>query len=631
MANDTPTPASHDAAQLQARFQQAFALHQQGQFADAWAIYAQIVKQQPNHFDCLHLLGVIALQTGNYPLAVDLIGRAIAIHPGSAAFYANRGNALQKLGQSKAAVADYDKAVSLQPDYAQAYNNRGSALQDLGQLEAALASYDKSIALAPGYAQAYSNRGSVLQDLKLFDDAIASFDKAIALEPDFADAHNNRGNALQTLRQFDDALASFDKAISLRPDYAEAYSNRGNALQALKQLDAAIASFDTAISLRPDYADAYVNRGNALQERKQLDAAVASFDKAISLKPDFAEAHGNRGSALHEMKQLDAAIASFDKAVSIKPGFAEAHWNKALTLLLSGDLENGWPLYEWGWTNGHRGKKRDFKQPLWLGTESLSGKTILLHSEQGLGDAIQFGRYAKDVAALGARVLLEVPKALTGLLSGLDGVSGIVEQGKELPDFDYHCPLLSLPLAFKTGPTNIPASRAYLKSDTEKLRHWTARLGAKTRPRVGLVWSGNKDHRRDRDRSIALSQLLPHLPDTCEYVSLQKDVRDTDQAALQKSTVRHFGEELADFTDTAALCALMDVIVSVDTSVAHLGGALGQETWVLLSHVPDWRWLLQGTETSWYPSLRLYRQPAIGDWNSVLQRVAADLDQRATH
>lgn len=627
MADNHSVPASN-AAQLQARFQQAFTLHQQGRFADAWALYAQIVKQQPGHFDGLHLLGVIALQTGNYPLAVDLIGRAIAIHPGSAAFYANRGNALQKLGQAEAALADYDKAIALEPDYAQAHNGRGSALQDLEQLEAALASYDKSIALAPDNAQAHSNRGSVLQELKQFDDAIASFDKAIALEPGFAEAHNNRGNALQMLRRYDDAIASFDKAIAFRPDYAEAYSNRGNALQGHGQLNAAIASFDQAISLRPDYADAYINRGNALQEHKQLDAAVASFDKAISLKPDFAEAHGNRGSALHELKRLDDAIASFDKAVFLKPGFAEAHWNKALTLLLSGDLENGWPLYEWGWTNGHRGKQRGFDQPLWLGAEPLAGKTILLHSEQGLGDAIQFSRYARLVAALGARVILEVPAALMGLLSGLDGVSSIVAQGKELPDFDCHCPLLSLPLAFKTGPASIPASRAYLKSGSEKLRHWTGRLGARTRPRVGLVWSGNKDHRRDRDRSIALSQLLPHLPDGCEYVSLQKDVRDTDQAALQQSAVRHFGGELADFTDTAALCELMDVIVSVDTSVAHLGGALGKETWILLSHVPDWRWLLQGTESAWYPSARLYRQSAIGDWNNALQQVAADLCRR---
>jgi protein O-GlcNAc transferase len=296
MSKNPPTSslASNSAAQTQAQFQQAMALHQNGRLQEAEAIYLQILKFQPKHIDSLHLLGVIAFQTKNYQSAVDLIGQAIEVYPNAAEFYSNRGNALLELKQQKAAVADYDKAISLKPDYAQAYNNRGSALQELKQLKAALASYDKAIALLPDYAQAYNHRGSALRELKRPDDAVTSFDKAISLRPDYAEAYGNRGIALQELNQLDAAVASFDKAIAFKPDFADAYCNRGIALQGFKQLDAAVASFDKAISLKSDFAEAYCNRGNALQELKRLDAAVANFDKAISLKPDFADARARK-------------------------------------------------------------------------------------------------------------------------------------------------------------------------------------------------------------------------------------------------------------------------------------------------------------------------------------------------
>jgi protein O-GlcNAc transferase len=292
MSKNPPTSgsASNFAAQIQARFQQAMTLQQNGRLQEAEVIYRQILKLQPKHFDALHLLGVVAYQTGNFQSAIDLVGQAIGIYPNAAAFYSNRGNALLELKQQKAAIADYDKAILLKPDYAQAYNNRGSALLELKQLEAALASYDMAIALAPDYAQAYNHRGGALQELRRPDAAIASFDKAISLKPNYAEAYSNRGIALLELKRLDTAVASFDKAITFRPDYAEAHCNRGIALLALGQPDDAVASFDKAISLKPDLAEAYCNRGTALQELKQLDAAVASFGKAISLKPDFADA-----------------------------------------------------------------------------------------------------------------------------------------------------------------------------------------------------------------------------------------------------------------------------------------------------------------------------------------------------
>jgi tetratricopeptide (TPR) repeat protein len=310
----------------------AIALHQQGQFGPAEAIYKQLLGIDPKNADALHLLGVIALQTGHHKNAVDKIGQAIEINPNVASYYSNQGIALKELKQFDTAVASYDKAIALKPDFADAYSNRGVAMHELKQFDAAVASCDKAIALKPDFAEAYANRGTALKELKQFDAAVASYDKAIALKPDYAEAYSNRGIAMQELKQFDAAVVSYDKAIALKPDYADAYSNRGIAMQELKQFDAAVASCNKAIALKPDFAEAYLNRGNALKELKQFDAAFASYDKAIALKPGFAKAYSNRGTALKELKQFEAAFDSYDKAVALQPDFAEAYSNRGNAL-----------------------------------------------------------------------------------------------------------------------------------------------------------------------------------------------------------------------------------------------------------------------------------------------------------
>ena len=510
---------------MQAIFSGALAFHQKGQLAQAKAGYEQILKIQPEHFDSLHLLGVIAKQTNNPQQAVELIGKAIEINPNVAATYSNRGNALKEL------------------------------------------------------------------------------------------------------KQLDAAVASYDKAIALNPNYVEAHTNRGIALQELNQAGAAIACYDKAIALNPSYAEAHFNLGVALQELKQLDAAVDSYDKTIALKPDYAEAYSNRGVALEELKQLDAAVASHDKAIALKPDYADAYWNKSLALLVGGDLEKGWELFEWRWKrNSFTSPNRNFNQPLWLGTESIKGKTILLHSEQGLGDTIQFFRYVKLVSDLGAKVILELEPPLIPLLSSTTSDLQVVVRGSALPAFDFHCPLLSLPLAFKTSLATIPSGQAYLRVAVSKASEWAGKLGLKVKPRAGLVWSGSTIHKNDFNRSIKLSALVPFLPESFEYFSLQKEVREYDQVTLQgHPAIRHFGDELNDFSDTAALCEQMDVVISVDTSVAHLSAALGKTTWVLLPYAPDWRWLLDREDTPWYPTARLFRQRANGDWASVFEEVNAAL------
>jgi hypothetical protein len=530
---------------------------------------------------------------------------------------------LHQSGQIVDAINIYQQLIKWFPRDALLLFLLGTAEAQRGNTLECLDLFDRSLAISPNNPDIYYNRGRALYIVKRFDDALLSLDRAIQLRPDNVEAHYNRGMILIDLKQFNDALRSFDRAIQLRPNYVQAHDNRGICLLYLARWHEALQSHDLAIQLKPDYAEAHYNRGIVLAKLQQLDAAIASYDQAISVKPDYAEAYSNRGVVLAELKQLDAAIASYDQAISVRPDFAEAYLNKSLALLLGGDFERGWELYEWRWNGeGSIQRKRNFVQPLWLGAESLRGKTILLHGEQGFGDKIQFCRYTKSVADLGAEVILEVEEPLIPLLSSLTGVSQFVVTGSALPAFDYYCPLLSLPLAFKTTLSTIPSSQGYLRSNDGKVTEWVGKLGTKTKPRIGIVWSGSATNKNDRNRSIVLSELIPHLPEELEYFSLQKEVRDIDKATLQAHpSIRHLGHEFNDFADTAAVCEQMDLVLSVDTSVAHLSGAIGKATWVLLPYSPDWRWLLDRHDSPWYPSIQLYRQATVGDWTSVFEKV----------
>ena len=614
-------------AQIHSKFEQAFDCHLQGKIFQAQALYEEVLNVEPDHVDALHLSGVAAAQMNNYRKAIDLIGKAIAIYPDNAAFHCNRGLAFNELKEFEAAVANFDKAIALKPDYLEAYVNRGNALKKLRQFDAAVASFDRAISIKPNFAEAYHNRGNTLLELKKFEAASASYDKAIAIKPDYFEACYHRGIALQALNESEKAVASYDKTIAIKPDFAEAYANRGNALQALNRFDAALESFDMAIAIKPDVAETHYNRANALKKLKRYESALASYEKAIAIKPDYHEAYHNLGLMRHELNQPDAAVACFDKAIAIKPDYHDASLHKSLALLLGGNFRQGWALYE----ARHKvsrlaGIRRNFARPLWLGNEPLAGKTILLHSEQGFGDTIQFCRYARSVADLGARVVLETELPLSGLFKDLNGVAEVVAKGSDLPGFDYHCPLMSLPLAFKTDLNTIPFPHKYLRTDPDKLAYWKNRLGQATTPHVGLVWSGNVTHTNDGNRSIPLAGLIGHLPSSVKYVSLQKEVREIDKTALESNAnLLHFGDELDDFSDTAALCDLMDVVISVDTSVAHLNAALGNPTWVLLPFSPDWRWLLDRDDSPWYQSIRLFRQEQPGNWDGVFKKLNSGL------
>ena len=575
--------------------QQGLNLHQRGNLNDAQNIYEQILSIQENNFDALQLLGALFAQVKKYPQAIKFLSKAIIVDPNHAGCFSNLGISFQKLRRLEEALSSYDKAISLQADY----------------------------------AEAYSNRGAVLQELKRFDEALSSYDKAISIKGDYAEAFNSRGTVLEELKRLEEALSSYHKAISINKDFTESYYNRGNVLHKLKRLEEALSSYDKAISLHEDYAEAYSNRGLVLQDLKRLEEALSSYDKAISLHEDYAEAYSNRGTVLEELKRLEEALSSYEKAISINKDYAEAYWNSSICYLLAGNFNEGWARYEWRWQSKSISKTagiRKFSQPLWLGTEVLKDQTIFLYAEQGLGDTIQFSRYVSLVAGLGAKVVLEVQPSLVKLLSYLEGISQIISKGDKLPNFDYQCPLMSLPLAFKTELKTIPSVSKNISTDEKKVEKWQAILGEKTKPRVGIVWSGAVNHKNDLQRSLKLSQLITHLPSDYEYLSLQKEISDVDKEVLiECCKIKHFGDDLKDFTDTAALCELIDIVISVDTSVAHLAGTLGKNTWILLPYSPDWRWLLDRNDSPWYSSVKLYRQEKINDWESVLVNIESDL------
>lgn len=442
-----------------------------------------------------------------------------------------------------------------------------------------------------------------------------------------------QANAAAGARNLQQAVQLYDRAIAVDPSQPEAYYKRANVLKDLGQFEAAIAGYDQAIERKPDYAFAFCNRGVVEHRRGLLDAALKSLDRAIELAPRDAFAHYNRGLLLQDFHRWDEAIASYDQAIAANPEFPDAQFNRAMALLTVGDFARGLPAWESRWKSAQRlgiGELRQFEQPLWLGEQSLAGQRLLIHKEQGIGDFIQFCRYAPLCAAQGATVILEVHPSLVELLSSLEGVAELVVHGESLPPFDYHCPIMSLPLAFGTTLDTIPAPGPYLSADPARVARWQSLLGPRTAPRVGLVWSGNLRNVPARHRSIRLSDWVPHLPDGFQYFQLQTEVGDADREVLENSdAIFSFDEDFPDFAETAALRQCMDLLITIDTSVAHLSGAMGMKTWTLLSSTPDWRWLRERDDSPWYPTMKLYRQQHAGDWGPVLRRVAADLRQES--
>jgi tetratricopeptide (TPR) repeat protein len=615
---------------LQQQFEAGVLHHRAGRLAEAERTYRQILALHPNHADALHMLGVLEVQAGRLDAGIELIRRAIAICSTRATYYRNLGNGLLHIGRLDEAIAAYRQAILLDPDNAEAHTNLGNALKAKGQLDEAIANYRRAILLKPDFAEAHNNLGNVLKDKGQLDEAIAAYRQAIRIEPDVALAHNNLGAVLQDTGQLDEAMAAYRQAIALRPNFAEAHTNLGIALKDKGQFDEAIAAYRQAIAIRPNYAEAHSNLATALKDRGQLDEAIDAYRQAISLRPNFAEAHSNLGNALIDRGQLDEGIAAFRQAIALRPDFAGAHNNLSLALLARGDFQQGWEEFEWRLKcEDFPSHLRNLTEPQWDGCP-LEGRTILLHTEQGFGDAIQFIRYLPLVAQRGGKIIIECYAELQRLFQTVAGRCQIVVRGQPLPAFDLHCPLLSLPRVFGTNFANLPQIVPYLSPDPALVEAWSRTLGAPDgQLRVGLAWAGNPRYKWDRTRSVNLQQLAPFAAARgVKFYSLQKGPPG-EQAKNPPVGLElvDLGPELNDFVDTAAVMSLMDLIITTDTSVPHLAGALGRSVWVMLQLVPDFRWLRDRTDSPWYPTMRLFRQPTWGDWDSVITRVVDALSQ----
>lgn len=484
------------------------------------------------------------------------------------------------------------------------------------------------LAAEPQHADALHLLGVIAHRTRHYEPAAKLIGRAIALNGDAAQYHISLGNALLAMQRNPAAMQSYRRAIDLDPTLAAAHYGLGQIEYANKDYAGAAKSYHAAITYAPNLSQAHSHLANALFQMGRLEEAVDSYRRALALNPSDASAHSNLGLALQDLGLVDEGIEHCQHAIALQPDFAAAHNHLGLALLLKGDLEAGLPQHEWRWhVRDLRMGGRRVDQPAWRG-EPLNGCRILLHAEQGAGDTLQFLRYAPLVAARGGRVLIEVPPELKRLAMSLKGVEEVIGLGEALPAFDQHCPLLSLPLAFGTTMASIPSEVPYLAAPEPLLADWHARLAASARPRVGLIWAGRPEHRRDRERSIALAALAPLAATGATFYSLQKGPAAQQAKTPPPGMVLHdLGEALGDFADTAAAMSALDLVIAVDTSPAHLAGAIGKPVWLLLAHAPDWRWFLDREDSPWYPTARLFRQTTRGDWASVIARVGAQLQR----
>lgn len=608
---------------------QAVALHQRGQLAEAEKLYAAVLKAKPDQFDALRLTGVLRYQQGRFADALRLSAAALRTNGRSVAALCDHGLVLDALARRDEALASYDQALAIDPQDVDVLNNRGNVLQALGRHEDACASYESVLAIVPDHVDALSNRGNALRALGRIDEALASYERALARMLGHIDALYGRGTVLLAREAFAEALASFGPLLALKPDHVPALTGRAAALHALGRNGEALAAYDRALTRDPANADLWNSRGRALIEIDRLEEAVESLDRALALAPGHFDALNNRGVVSFALGHPQDALAFYARAIALRPEDVDAHFNQAMTQLCVGDFRAGWRGYEWRWRTRNVGAtRRDFAPPLWLGEEPLDGSTILLHAEQGLGDTLQFVRYAPLLARRGATVVLEVQRPLVALMETVEGVSAVVAHSDALPPFGCHCPFLSLPLAFGTEIETIPPAPR-LAAPAERVLRWGERLGACSELKIGLVWAGRAQHKNDRNRSLALERLAPLLArGGVQFVSLQRELRQEDAAVLARHPeVLRLGEEMGDFADTAAVISLLDLVISVDTSVAHLAGTMGKPTWLLLPFAPDFRWLMEREDSPWYRSARLFRQPRPGDWDAVIGRVAEALDR----
>jgi tetratricopeptide (TPR) repeat protein len=678
---------------------EAMRLHREGRIQEAAGLCAQALAADPECAGALHLLGVIADQTGYPDTAAKLIGRAVQLSPGVPGFHNDLGVVYRKLQQLEQAAACYGEALRLDADFAEAHHNLGNLLRDGGQPEQAAECYRRALKLRPDHAAAWHGLGVCCQALGRADEAIEAFQSAVAWKPGYALAHRRLGLLLRARNQPEDALRCFQRvaelepdsseahnnagaqllemgksaaaegylrrAVALAPDFAEAHSNLGKALRDLHRAPEAEACFREALRLRPDSAEALDDLGIALSDRNKFDESLACFEKAlriaperpethcnfghalllqdhfpeamrwlreaIRLKPDFTDAWNNLGGVVladalmrGDDEGLDEAERCFRRALEIKPDSAEVHTNLALLHLLRGRYEEGWREWEWRWRFKEAYLDR-YPRPMWRG-EPLEGRTILLHTEGGFGDTLQFVRYATLLRPRAGRVVLRCPAAVRALLSGCPGIDLVIDESQDAPWFDVHAPLMSLPGLLGTTPDNIPAPVPYILPDPDLAAFWRDRIGERPGFKVGIAWQGNPQFKGDRRRSIPLTCFEPlSRVSGVHLFSLQMGFGSEQLAPVASRW--EIGDLGLPFSEKAAAMMSLDLIVTSDTAIAHLAGALGRPVWMAVCYTPDWRWFTRRLDSPWYPTMRLFRQPGPGQWPVVFDRMAACLKE----
>jgi len=571
---------------------------------DSEEICKLILYKDFQHFKATQLLGLIAINTNCYLKAIDYLYKANELHP----------NNLPTLLQL------------------------GLALCLDQQFQAGIAIFDQVINIDPRCATAYCDRGSAFKSIKDYPAAIDNYQIALDIDTQNAVAHFNKGLTHFELNEFELAIQCYLHAISIDPNYLPAYINQGIAYRELQQYDKAIQCYSQALKINPDNAQAYFNMAVAFKDIKQFDAAISSYDIAIHFNPQLAAAYLNRGILLQDFRKFDAAMEDYNKVVELEPNLLDGYFNKSTLLLSLGNYDEGWRLYESRLQKPYNLPLiQRLRKPKWTGIESLANKTILLIAEQGLGDTIQFCRYIPLLAELGATVILQVQQSLTCILTHIKGVSQVITKENTLPAYDFYCLLMSLPFAFKTNLNNIPQKIPYIHTDQNKINFWRQQIEHLSGPKVGLVWSGGHrpsqphlwaTHKR---RDLPFEKIAALNIPEAHFFSLQKgEPAESELPAEQLQywntlNFHNFSNKITDFTDTAAMIKNLDLIISVDTSTAHLSGALGKPTWILNRYDSCWRWLLDTPQTPWYPSARLYRQQQFDHWDELLIEVRSDL------
>lgn len=604
----------------------AIVLHDKGEIDEAITYYTKAIELNPGFIEGYYNLGDVYFDKGLINEAINCFHKVIELNPDFAFAYNNLGNALRVNGQTDEAVSCFQKTIELNPFFAPAYINLGNALKIKGQIDKAISCFQKVVQLDPTIPDSYYNLGVLLQENKEFDKAVIYYKKALQFNPNLFDAHYNLGIIFRGKKQFEAALTHYRKALELNPYSADTCNNLGGLFQEIGQLDKAIMYYREAIEFDPKFSEAYNNLGNALQREGLLDDAITFYQKAIKHNQNFELAYTNLGAALQYKGEVSKAIVYCRKAIQLNPDYAEAHLNLAFALLSSGNFKEGWKEYEWRWKLKNRFPKPKFLQPQWDGSD-ITEQTIFIYHEQGLGDTIQFARYIPLVAKYGAKLIFGCQEELKSLMQNIQGVQQALSYREQLPEFNVHCPLLTLPLIFNTTLDNIPSKIPYIVADSQLTKKWQNRISDdKDKLKIGIVWASGKGS-LSKIKSISLIA-YSHLAeiDNIIFYSLQKG-----EAAYQaknppkKMNLVDYTHKIHDFSDTASLIEHLDLIITVDTAVAHLAGALGKPVWVLLPFERLWPWMANRNDSPWYPTMKLFRQPSPGDWESVMAQVKDEL------